>query len=47
MQLGRTSLLKLFFFSDPEETKIYLGENLKLMLLMCLKYNHNPHSLEL
>ena len=45
MQLGKASLIK-HFFSDPGKIKICLGENLKLRLIVSLKYNHSPHCLE-
>ena len=46
MLLGKASLIK-HFLSDPEETKICLAENLKLTLIMSLKYKHSPLCLDL
>lgn len=46
IQLGKAGLIKCFF-SDPEETKISLGKNLRLTLIMSLKYKHSPCCLEL
>ena len=46
LQLGKASLIK-HFFSDPEKTKMCLGENLTLWLIVSLKYNHSPRCLEL
>ena len=45
MPLGKASLIKLF--SDSEETKICLAENLKLTLITSLKYKYSPLCLDL
>ena len=43
----RESQLDKTLFSDPEETKICLAENLKLTLIMSLKYKYSPLCLDL
>ena len=43
----RESQLDKTLFSDPEETKLCLAENLKLTLIRSLKYKHSPLCLDL